>query len=292
MQHRVVAIHHLSIPWTPNSLVQREGRAIRQLNMNRKVTVCTYITRNSADAFSYQLLQTKQKFIDQVFSGCVTDRDGIDVGETAFTYGQLKAIAIGNPLLKERFEAANELSKFRALKRKNIEIKEKLEGQRSEMPGLIEKQLDLIWHCNKDKEYVEGNEQPANDTERRRQLRKSVAEKMNMGEASHDLIISNHYHGFSIIRPAVVDKEKPYIFVQRSSRYRVDMTDVKDAAARIDNVIKGIPELLNKYQSNLRLFFNRVNDLTAEINSIKMFDEEIDFYTDLVRDYDKKILAG
>ena len=104
VQKRLVAIHHLDVPWRPADMVQREGRILRQGNTNEKVHIYRYITKESFDAYSWQLLETKQRFISQILSGMVTERTGVEVDEAVLNYAEVKALAIGNPLIKERVE--------------------------------------------------------------------------------------------------------------------------------------------------------------------------------------------
>ena len=89
-------------------MVQREGRILRQGNQNKKVDIFRYITEGSFDAYSWQLLETKQRFISELLSGSLTERSGSDIEDTVLNYAEVKALAVGNPLIKERVEKANE----------------------------------------------------------------------------------------------------------------------------------------------------------------------------------------
>ena len=91
-------------------MTQREGRILRQGNTNSKVQIFRYITEGSFDAYSWQLLETKQRFITGLLSGSLTERSGKDIEDTVLDYAEVKALAVGNPLVKERVKTANELS--------------------------------------------------------------------------------------------------------------------------------------------------------------------------------------
>ena len=96
-------------------MTQREGRILRQGNENKKVYIYRYITEGSFDAYSWQLLETKQRFISGLLSGSLTERSGSDIESTVLDYAEVKALAVGNPLIKERVETANELTRYLAL---------------------------------------------------------------------------------------------------------------------------------------------------------------------------------
>lgn len=109
VQERLIAVHHLDVPWRPADMTQREGRILRQGNTNPKVQIFRYITEGSFDAYSWQLLETKQRFITALLSGTLSERSAADIYDTVLNYAEVKALAVGNPLVKKRVETANEL---------------------------------------------------------------------------------------------------------------------------------------------------------------------------------------
>lgn len=122
-------------------MTQREGRILRQGNTNSKVYIYRYITEGSFDAYSWQLLETKQRFISELLSGSLTERSGTDIADTVLDYAEVKALAVGNPLVKQRVEAANELTRYMALQSKLVESRIRLEKELLEMPGQIHNQM-------------------------------------------------------------------------------------------------------------------------------------------------------
>ena len=97
IQDRLIAIHHIDIPWRPADMTQREGRILRQGNMNKKVYIYRYIIEGSFDAYSWQLLETKQHFISDLLSGTLTERSGSNIENMVLDYAEVKALAVGNP---------------------------------------------------------------------------------------------------------------------------------------------------------------------------------------------------
>ena len=104
VQQRLIALHHLDCPWRPADLQQREGRIIRQGNENPEVEIYTYVTENTFDAYLYQLVEGKQKFIGQVMTSKSPVRSAEDIDETALSYAEIKALCSGNPEIKEKMD--------------------------------------------------------------------------------------------------------------------------------------------------------------------------------------------
>jgi len=115
VQSRAVALHHLDCPWRPADLEQRDGRIIRQGNQNPEVEIIRYVTEGSFDVFSWQTVERKAAFINQVTKGQVTERTVDDVGDQALSYAEVKALATGNPLIMERAGVSAELTKLARL---------------------------------------------------------------------------------------------------------------------------------------------------------------------------------
>lgn len=116
-QKRVVALHHLDAPWRPGDIEQREGRALRQGNMNEEVGMYVYVTKQTFDSRMWDNLQRKASFIHQVMAGDLTARESEGDGDFALSAAEIKAISSGNPLIMEQFEVASELSKMENLER-------------------------------------------------------------------------------------------------------------------------------------------------------------------------------
>ncbi|MBR0457315.1 MAG: DEAD/DEAH box helicase family protein [Firmicutes bacterium] len=135
VQDRLIAVHHLDLPWRPADMVQREGRILRAGNRNAKVEIYRYISEGSFDAYSWQLLETKQRFITDILSGSIAGNSGSEVDDTVLNYAEVKALALGNPLLRSRVETRNELSRLSVLQRKSIENRLRLE-QRYLLSGI------------------------------------------------------------------------------------------------------------------------------------------------------------
>ena len=116
VQDRLIALHHLDVPWRPSDIEQQEGRILRQGNRNRKVKIFRYVTEGTFDAYSWQLIENKQKFISQIMTSKSPVRSCEDVDESALSYAEVKALATGNPYIKEKMDLDIQVSRLRLLK--------------------------------------------------------------------------------------------------------------------------------------------------------------------------------
>ena len=126
-QQKLVALHHLDCPWRPSDLQQREGRIIRQGNENTEVDIYSYVTEGTFDAYLYQLVERKQKFIAQIMTSKSPVRSAEDVDEQALSYAEIKALASGNPLIKEKMDLDIEVTKLKLLKSSHLSQRYALE---------------------------------------------------------------------------------------------------------------------------------------------------------------------
>lgn len=116
IQDRVVAMHHIDCPWKPSAIEQREGRGIRHGNQNKEVSIYRYVTKNSFDAYLWGIVETKQRFISQIMTNKELARDCEDVDETVLSFAEIKAVASGNPLIMEKMQVDNDVTRLRVLK--------------------------------------------------------------------------------------------------------------------------------------------------------------------------------
>ena len=136
VQERLVALHHLDAPWRPADVEQREGRILRQGNLNKTIQIYRYVTEGSFDAYMWQTLETKAKFIHQVMTGDTHIRHIEDIDSRALTYAEVKAIASGNPLVIEKASVDAEVMRFNRLRSQHAETQYRI---RSDLRKLIEK---------------------------------------------------------------------------------------------------------------------------------------------------------
>ena len=127
VQDRLIALHHLDVPWRPSDIEQQEGRILRQGNLNPKVKIFRYVTEGTFDSYSWQLIENKQKFIGQIMTSKSPVRSCEDIDEAALSYAEVKALATGNPYIKEKMDLDIQVSKLKLLKANHTSQKYRLE---------------------------------------------------------------------------------------------------------------------------------------------------------------------
>lgn len=300
VQERLIALHHIDVPWRPADMTQREGRILRRGNTNSKVYIYRYITEGSFDAYSWQLLETKQRFISELLSGSLTERSGTDIADTVLDYAEVKALAVGNPLVKQRVEAANELTRYMALQSKLVESRIRLEKELLEMPGQIHNQIDLIEYCKQDLAFytewrkinppVEDSKLKKEEAEKRKTLREFIgtAIREHVLETKEKTLIS--YRGFAIVLPANMTLEKPYVWLKKSGKYYVELgdTDIGNLI-RIDNYLDSLGDHLSKLMLNLEKLREKEKDIRFELSKDESYTDQIETYKNKVKKLDKKL---
>ena len=291
VQERLVAVHHLDLPWRPADMTQREGRILRQGNRNSRVFIYRYVTEGSFDAYSWQLLETKQRFITELLAGSLTDRSGPDVESTVLNYAEIKALAIGNPLVKERVETANELERCLALYRKAIENRVRLEQEYIELPGKIEHQAELVKLCRADVKWYESCPKPELEAEERRAQRDSLAEALrNHAQDPSESRTAMEYRGFSIILPAFMPKYKPYLWLERSGKYFVDLGESEmGALVRVDNFLDKLGEHYRTMSEELKTMRQSLTALEAELARGENHTDRIEALKERLQRIDKEL---
>ena len=135
VQDRLVAVHHLDVGWKPSDMTQRNGRIIRQGNRNKEVKVFNYVTEGTFDAYLWQTLENKQRFISQIMTSKSPVRSCDDVDEQALSYAEVKALCAGNPLIKEKMDLDVQVAKLKVLKADHQSQKYRLEDKLLAVPG-------------------------------------------------------------------------------------------------------------------------------------------------------------
>ena len=300
VQERLIALHHIDVPWRPADMTQREGRILRRGNTNSKVYIYRYITEGSFDAYSWQLLETKQRFISELLSGSLTERSGTDIADTVLDYAEVKALAVGNTLVKQRVEAANELTRYMALQSKLVESRIRLEKELLKIPGQIHNQIDLIEYCKQDLAFytewrknnppVEDSKLKKEEAEKRKTLREYIgtAIRKHVLETKEKTLIS--YRGFAIVLPANMTLEKPYVWLKKSGKYYVELgdTDIGNLI-RIDNYLDSLGDHLSKLMLNLEKLREKEKDIRFELSKDESYINQIETYKNEVKKLDKKL---
>ncbi len=300
VQDRLIALHHLDVPWRPADMTQREGRILRQGNLNKTVQIFRYITEGSFDAYSWQLLETKQRFINELLAGSLEDRSGSDVEDTVLNYAEVKALAVGNPLVKQRVETANELTRTLTLQKKSQESRMRLEQELAVLPVKLERQRALIAGCAEDMTFYaqwQVNNPPPDSTagkqeaaRRRRQLRDQLYSALQQHVLAEKPWKLFTYCGFDVVLPANMMQEKPWLRLERNGRYVVELgdTDVGNLI-RLDNFLEDLPKHHQKLCRNLEELETRQKQIREALARNENLSERLAQLTEQLAELDKKL---
>ena len=155
IQDRLIALHHLDCPWKPSDLEQQEGRILRQGNQNEKVKIFRYVTEGTFDAYLWQTVENKQKFISQIMTSKSPVRACEDVDDAALSYAEIKALATGNPYIREKMDLDIQVSKLKLMKANHTSQKYRLETDIAKnYPVQIAAQKEQIAGLRADREAV------------------------------------------------------------------------------------------------------------------------------------------
>ncbi|MBO4983630.1 MAG: DEAD/DEAH box helicase family protein [Clostridia bacterium] len=289
VQDMLVAIHHLDVPWRPADMVQREGRILRQGNTNDEVFIHRYITKGSFDAYSWQLLETKQRFISSLLAGNVTDRQGSDVYDTALNYAEIKALAIGNPAIKERVEVSNELNKLIILRRELNIHREGLHQELNKLPSRIERQKQNIANALGDSELYKDSKRELTPVERK-DLRTELENALIDNSLKTSETELFEYQGFKIVLPSGMSYNKPFIWLLGSGKYYIELGDSPlGYLVRIDNFLEDFENYIKKQEDKLDKLEMVQVSIEQELNEDDEYSERIEALTKRLEQLDKNL---
>lgn len=258
VQQRLIALHHLSIPWKPGDIIQREGRILRQGNLCPEVFIFRYITEGTFDAYSWQLLQNKQQFISNFLAGSSLLREIDDIMDAVLSYAEVKVLAVGNPAIRQRCEVANRLERAKIASRHRVR-------QLLELRGLVERAperkarlaalariagLDHAAWLAEDRTPMPLAERQSFDEE----LDWALKENIRQPKAR----LFDTYQGFDIMLPENMRPEYPYVVLvsSRGGSYPVDMKPGREGAER-------------RLYTTLEQLADRQQKLLAQISELK-----------------------
>jgi len=267
VQDRLFALHHLDVPWRPSDMIQREGRILRSGNQNDRVEIYRYITKGSFDAYSWQILESKQRIISSILSGCVTQRMCEEFSDVILNYAEVKALSVGNPLLKKRVEISNALTRNLTLRQRRLETKQEFITEFSAIPCKLEHQRKLLEKCVEDEKFCRENEFTYNQ-KTRKELRTLIHNSLNQNQLSPEEIPICSYRGFDVVIPANMTMKNPYVYLKRCGKYRVDMGDsITGVLVRIDNFLNEIIKYRKSLNKALDRILLRENEIRKELES-------------------------
>ena len=286
VQDRLVAIHDLDCPWRPGDLQQRKGRIERQGNQNEKVHVFRYVTEGTFDAFLWQTVENKQKFISQIMTSKSPVRYCNDVDEVALSFAEIKALCAGDPRIKERMDLDVEVSRLKIMKADHKSKQYRLEDSLlRHFPEQVEKLKGCIQAIQEDMNTLEAHPHPTDGFAGMTVLADELTDKDNAGAAlieaakkatGLDPVEVGTYRGFQM-SVTLEDFGKKYVLTMqgRLKHQAILGSDPRGNLIRLDNALAQMPQRLKAFQTQLDETCHQQEAAKAElgkaISSLKAF---------------------
>ena len=285
IQDRLIALHHLDCPWKPSDLEQQEGRILRQGNQNEKVKIFRYVTENTFDAYMWQILENKQKFISQIMTSKSPVRACEDVDDAALSYAEIKALATGNPYIREKMDLDIQVSKLKLMKANHTSQKYHLETDIAKnYPVQIAAQKEQIAGLRADREAVKPIlEEKEKDNFSMMIGGKTYTDRKEAGTAilaacaGLKAVKSNgqigEFHGFSLNASYDSFYQTYKLTIKRQCSYQIEIgKDVLGNLQRISNALTGIEKRLTEAEQKMENLLSQL--ATAQEEMEKPFPKE------------------
>ena len=287
VQSRLVAVHHLDVGWKPSDMTQRNGRIIRQGNMNKEVKVFNYVTEGTFDSYLFQTLENKQRFISQIMTSKSPVRSAEDVDEQALSYAEIKALASGNPMIKEKMDLDIEVSKLKLLKANHLSQKYALEDSISKsFPKQIAEAQARIAGYSADIAAVKENTHPnADGFSPLTLMGVTHADKKEAGAAlltmcqnmlSPEATQVGSYRGLTLELSFSSFEQEYRLTMIGQLRHTVTLgTDVFGNLQRMDNALEGLPIKEQACREQLSNLKTQLETAKAEVQKPFPREEEL-----------------
>ena len=283
VQSRLVAVHHLDVGWKPSDMTQRNGRIIRQGNMNKEVKVFNYVTEGTFDSYLFQTLENKQRFISQIMTSKSPVRSCEDVDEQALSYAEIKALCAGNPLIKEKMDLDVQVAKLKVLKADHQSQKFRLQDKLlTKFPADIQETNAYIAGVKADAQLAAAHPQVQEGFCGMTIKGVTYDEKKTAGERlvlacselpnAEEKVIGS-YRGFELSLRFDTFRSEYQAILKGQRRYPVALgTDPLGNIIRLDNSLNNFPERINSAENELATLHQQ--QAAAQIEVEKPFPQE------------------
>lgn len=286
VQDRLVALHDLDCPWRPGDLAQRKGRIERQGNQNPLVHVYRYVTEGTFDAYLWQTVENKQKFISQIMTSKSPVRSCDDVDETALSFAEIKALCAGDPRIKERMDLDVEVSRLKLMKADHQSKQYRLEDQLLKyFPEEIEKHKGFIMGFESDLEVLAAHPHPEDGFAGMEIRGDLLTDKENAGAAlldackevkTSDPVQIGSYRGYAISVEFSAWKQEYTLLLKGRMTHRATLgTDPRGNLTRIDNALAQMPQRLEAAKAQLDNLYQQQAAAKEEVGKPFLYEEEL-----------------
>lgn len=287
VQDRLIALHHLDVPWRPSDIEQQEGRILRQGNQNAKVKIFRYVTEGTFDSYSWQLIENKQKFIGQIMTSKSPVRSCEDVDEAALSYAEVKALATGNPYIKEKMDLDIQVARLKLMKANHTSQKYRLEDNITQhYPQQIAHLKESIEGFSKDIQRYKRNKPLEKEDFSITVCGKEYSDKKEAGIAliaickeSKDIDTSvdvGEYLGFSLKVKFDAFYRKFVLNVKGDMSHPIEIgVDPFGNLTRINNALEAMPAELEEAQTKLSNVEHQLETAKIEVNKPFLQEAEL-----------------
>ena len=286
VQDRLVALHDLDCPWRPGDLAQRKGRIERQGNQNPLVHVFRYVTEGTFDAYLWQTVENKQKFISQIMTSKSPVRSCDDVDETALSFAEIKALCAGDPRIKERMDLDVEVSRLKLMKADHQSKQFRLEDNLlTYFPEQIEKNKGYIRGLEADMQTLSSHPHPEDGFAGMEIRGDTLVDKENAGAAlldackevkGPDPVQIGSYRGFAMyVSFRAFEKQYELTLRGEMSHTAVLGTDPRGNLTRIDNALAQMPQRLESVNAQLENLYQQQEAAKAELGRPFPYEQEL-----------------
>lgn len=283
IQDRLVALHHVDCPYRPSDIEQREGRILRQGNINPEVNIYRYVTKDTFDSYLWQIVEQKQKFISQIMTSKSIARNCEDVDEAVLSFAEVKALATGNPLIKEKMDIDNEVSRLRVLKGAYDSQRYTMQDNFTfKFPKLIseaKQQLECIIKdihkrdMNSNSDFsITLNGKLFDEREKAGTILQALCSKAEAGKEIH----IGTFRNFDLMIKKNSFFEKYEIIIHGNLKYSVEIGDSPHGnIIRLENALNNLESKMEKIETNIEEHERNLEQSKAEYNRPFQYDEDL-----------------
>ena len=290
VQTRLIALHHLDCPWRPADIAQRNGRMVRQGNLNKEVSIFIYVTESTFDSYSWQLVENKQKFISQIMTSKSPARSCEDLDEAALTYAEVKALAAGNPMIKEKMDLDIQVARLRTLKAAYtsqhyrledaiaVAFPRQIKGTEHRIRAFEQDIQTAKEHqsYDADKKLIFSIELDGRTYDKREDAGKALLGLVGAAVRATKPVPVGHYAGFEI---TVEYKPLEKVFHAHLVGEATHTTELGNDAAgnmiRFQNVVSALPQDLNRLHGSLEQLTKQLTNAEEELKQPFLQEQEL-----------------
>lgn len=290
VQTRLIALHHLDCPWRPADIAQRNGRMVRQGNLNKEVSIFIYVTESTFDSYSWQLVENKQKFISQIMTSKSPARSCEDLDEAALTYAEIKALAAGNPMIKEKMDLDIQVARLRTLKAAYtsqhyrledaiaVAFPRQIKGTEHRIRAFEQDIQTAKEHqsYDADKKLIFSIELDGKTYDKREDAGKALLGLVGAAVRATKSVPVGHYAGFEI---TVEYKPLEKVFHAHLVGEATHTTELGNDAAgnmiRFQNVVSALPQDLNRLHGSLEQLTKQLTNAEEELKQPFLQEQEL-----------------